>query len=267
MCAAGFKSRKVGKSRAQLALVVGTPHRKAKDGSRRGGKRVGAGRKPNGEAAMVSHARRPPHKAAHPLHISMKALPNVPNLRQPRLVRVITQAMRQVHAMQQGDASRGAFRIAEFSIQDTHVHLLVEAADKRAMSRGMASLAIRIALAIKRVLGRDEKVWRERYYARRLTVPKEVRNALVYVLLNSIKHKPDRVAAGRHRTGLRVLVDVRCTSAAWFKGFSPASEVALQLADKANMQVPPVAPATTWLLTTGWRRHGLIDPRRDGPRG
>ena len=215
---------------------------------------------------MVSHARRPPHKAAHPLHISMKALPDVPNLRQPRLVRVITNAMRQVRVKQQADASPGSFRIAEFSIQDTHVHLLAEAADKRAMSSGMASLAIRIALAIKRVLGRDDKVWRDRYYARRLTVPKEVRNALVYVLLNSVKHKPDRVAAGRQQTSARVLVDVRCTSAAWFQGFAPTSEAALRASGTPPQQDPPVAAATTWLLTTGWRRHGLIDPRRDGPR-
>ena len=262
----GVKSSRAVRSRAQLALAVGTPHRPAKDGSRRGGKRAGAGRKPKGAVAMVSHARRPAHKAAHPLHISMKVLPDLPSLRQPRLVRVITHAMRQVHSVQQDDASRGAFRIVEFSVQDTHVHLLAEAADKRAMSRGMASLAIRIALAIKRVLGRDGKVWRDRYYARRLTVPKEVRNALVYVLLNSVKHKPDRLAAGRRQTSTRVLVDVRCTSATWFKGFAPTCEAALRVAGAAPHD-PPVAAAATWLLTTGWRRHGLIDPRRDGPRG
>ncbi|MBK9071543.1 MAG: transposase [Myxococcales bacterium] len=264
MCAA--KSVRTSKTGAQLQLTVGTPHRKAKDGSRRGGKRPGAGRKPNGEVAMVSHLRRPKHKAAHPLHISLKVLPGVPNLRQPRLVRVITHAMRQVHSVQQGDASRGAFRIVEFSVQDTHVHLLAEAADQRAMSSGMASLAIRIARAVNRALGREGKVWRDRYYARRLTVPKEVRNALVYVLLNSVKHKPDRVAAGRRQTSTRVLVDVRCTSAAWFKGFAPSCEAALRVAG-ASPHDAPVAPAATWLLTTGWRRHGLIDPRRDGPRG
>ena len=202
-----LKSTGRGKSRAQLTLAVGAPHRKAKDGSRRGGKRAGAGRKPNGADPMVSHLRRPPHKAAHPLHISMKAASDVPNLRQPRLVRVITHAMRQVHSVQQGDASRGAFRIVEFSVQDTHVHLLAEAADKRALARGMASLAIRIARAVNRLLGREGKVWRDRYFARRLTVPREVRNALVYVLLNSVKHKPDRLAAGRRQTSTRVPVD------------------------------------------------------------
>lgn len=262
----GLKSTGRGNSRAQLTLAVGTPHRPAKDGSRRGGKRAGAGRKPNGEVAMVSHLRRPVHKAAHPLHISMKVAPDVANLRRPRLVHVITHAMRQVHTVQQCDASRGAFRIVEFSVQDTHVHLLAEAADQRAMSRGMASLAIRIARAVNRELGREGKVWRDRYYARRLTVPKEVRNALVYVLLNSVKHKPDRLAAGRRQTSTRVLVDVRCTSAAWFKGFSPTCEAALRVTGAAPHDAP-VAPAATWLLTTGWRRHGLIDPRRDGPRG
>ena len=147
-----------------------------------------------------------------------------------------------------------------------HVHLLAEAADKCAMSHGMASLAIRIALAIKRVLGRDGKVWCDRYYARRLTMPKEVRNALVYVLLNSIKHKPDRLAAGRRQTSTQVLVDARCTSAPWFRGFSPTCEASWWDAGTSTEPEPPVAAATTWLLTTGWRRHGLIDPQRDGPR-
>ena len=190
----------------------------------------------------------------------MKAVPDMPSLRQARLVRVIANAMRQVHELRQD----GGFRIAQFSIQDAHVHLLAEAADERALARGMASLSIRIARAINPVLGRDGKVWQDRYDARELTTPKEVRDALVYVLLGSIKHKPERIAAGRKQPSTSELVDVRCTSAAWFKGFVPTCEVALQ-ASTSPKYAPPVAPATTWLLTTGWRKHGLIDPRRDGP--
>lgn len=258
------KSRKAGSSRKQLALAVGTPQRRAKDGSRRGGKRPGAGRKPNGAVAMVTHLRRAPHDAAHPLHISMKAVPDMPSLRQARVVRVIAHAMRQVHDLRQD----GEFRIAQFSIQDTHVHLLAEAADARALARGMASLSIRIARAINPVLGRDGKVWQDRYDARELTTPKEVRDALVYVLLGSIKHKPDRIAAGRKQPSTSELVDVRCTSAPWFDGFAPAIVATLrQTTSQAHLADPPVAPATTALLTTAWRKHGLIDPRRDGPTG
>lgn len=259
-------SKKRIKPGTQLVLPVGTPHRKAKDGSRRGGKRVGAGRKPNGTTAMVSHARRPSHKAAHPLHVSMKVMPDVPNLRQPRLVTLITQAMRQVHASQ-----RDVFRVVEFSIQDTHIHLVAEAKDKRTLSRGMASLSIRIARAINRTVGRSGKVWRDRYHARCLTVPKDVRNALVYVQLNSNKHNIDRLASGRQQTNMRILVDARCTSAPWFQGFSPQCATELQQTATAPPpnganEAPPIAVATSWLLTTGWRKHGLINPRRDGPK-
>jgi hypothetical protein len=77
-------------------------------------------------------------------------------------------------------------------VQKDHLHLIVEAANREALSRALQALAIRIARAINRVLGRKGKVSADRYHMRILRTPTEVKNALRYVLDNRWKHKPQR---------------------------------------------------------------------------
>ena len=143
-------------------------------------------------------------------------------------------------------SSAESFRVLHFSIQHDHVHLLVEADAPAALSRGIQGLAIRAARAINRLLGRRGRVWADRFHARDLPTPREVRNALVYVLNNVKKHL--RGAEG---------LDPR-SSAAWFSGW--------KLPAKQPPGAPPVARARTWLARVGWQRHGRIDveerPRR-----
>jgi hypothetical protein len=135
----------------------------------------------------------------------------------------------------------------QFSVQDNHVHLLAEATHKRALSSGIRGLAIRLARAVNRALGRRGVVWNDRYHARALRTPREVRHALVYVLMNFRKHR----AVGAELDP--------CSSAAWFDGWR-TSPVALASGPR------PVAVARTWLAGVGWRRHGLID-RSERPKG
>ena len=80
------------------------------------------------------------------------------------------------------------FGSLHFSVQSNHVHLMVEARDKAHLSKGMRGLAIRVALAVNRALRRRGRVWSDRYHARALRTPREVRNGLVYVLANWKKH-------------------------------------------------------------------------------
>ena len=143
-------------------------------------------------------------------------------------------------------ASRDDFRIIEFSIQTNHVHLLVEADDSRSLTRGVRGLAIRIARAVNRALGRRGAVWGDRYHARALTTPRAVRNALLYVLRNDRKHHGDE-------RGLDP-----CSSAPWFGGWN--------VLVRRPVGNPPVVQARTWLATIGWRRHGLLrlDERPSG---
>ena len=104
-------------------------------------------------------------------------------------------------------ASRDGFRVLQFSVQADHLHLLLEADSPTGFDRGVRGLAVRVAKAVNRALRRHGRVWADRYHARLLRTPREVRNALVYVLNDFRKHM------GRAR-GMDP-----CSSAASFDGW------------------------------------------------
>lgn len=145
-----------------------------------------------------------------------------------------------------GAASNETFRVAHFSVQTDHLHLLVEADSAVDLSRGMRGLAIRCALAANRATGRCGSLWGDRYHASALRTPRMVRNALVYVLANARKHL-------RVRRGIDP-----CSSARFFDGFR------VPTSDPVPLAAPPIREARTWLLRAGWRRHGLLG-RDEGP--
>jgi hypothetical protein len=142
-------------------------------------------------------------------------------------------------------ASEEKFRVLHFSVQVDHVHLLVEAEGTSSLRGGIQGLAIRIARAIDRACARRGRVWGDRYHARILRTPREVRHALVYVLANWRRHIPAT-------SGLDP-----CSSARAFVGWRNGKPI-------GDGDVP-IASARTWLARVGWRRHRLIDVG-EGPR-
>jgi putative transposase len=204
-----------------------------------GGRRRGAGRKAlPGRRPGVPHRRRPKHAAAHPVHVTLRTVDAVRCLRSTRVFPAVRRAL--------VAGSRSAFRIIEFSVQNDHVHLIAEADDRLALSGGIRGVAIRLARAVNRTLGRRGHVFGDRYHARALATPRAVRHALVYVLMNFRKH-------------LRAGTEIDpCSSAGWFSGFRKPSRV-----DAAGPR--PVRLPQTWLARVGWKRHGLIDAD-EGPR-
>lgn len=147
------------------------------------------------------------------------------------------------------------FRVAEFSVQGNHVHLLVEASDEACLSSGMRGLAIRIARRVNQLLFRGGRLWADRWHGRALTSPRAVRNALLYVLGNAKKHGASRGAP----------IDAY-SSGPYFRGFKEFPGVApirsmaqLVPAALAPPPAPPVVPPRTWLLRRGWlQRHGAL---------
>jgi len=78
-------------------------------------------------------------------------------------------------------------------VQDNHVHLIVEASDKDALSRGMKSFTVRANRLFNVAWGRKRgQVWGDRYHRRDLTSPRSVRNALVYCLNTTASTRPAR---------------------------------------------------------------------------
>jgi REP element-mobilizing transposase RayT len=164
----------------------------------------------------------------------------VPALRSRRLLSELERSWREVR-----EGTR--FRIVHYSVQGNHVHLLVEAASAADLACGLKSVVARFARVVNRVFKRVGQVLADRCHVHVLRTPREVRNAIAYVLLNARRHL---VKAGRALP--RVAAIDPASSGRWFEGwaerFSPASDR------------PAVAAARTWLLRTGWRRHGPIHP-------
>jgi REP element-mobilizing transposase RayT len=174
----------------------------------------------------------------------------VPSLREQR---VFVQVCKALAAAKQ----RFGFSLVHFSVQQDHVHLIAEAKDGRALSRGVQGLSIRIARAVNRQLQRKGRLFADRYHARALKTPREARLALRYVLLNARKHARALVPAG--------FVDSR-SSAAWFDGFARpeglafgAASVRAEWTRATGSDEPPVVKAKIWLLRVGSRRAGVFD--------
>ena len=182
-----------------------------------------------------------------PAHVTVGVLPNLPSLRDVRVVRRIERSFAK-------GCERPGFRLVHYSLQGNHAHLIVEATDQYSLARGMMAIGARIALAVNRVARRRGRVLADRYHSRVLRTPREVYRALRYVLLNARRH------AGKARAALsRVRLDP-ASSARWFDGWKwrPAASRIATPARSGDRS--PVARARTWLLTTGWLLHGRLDP-------
>ena len=155
------------------------------------------------------------------MHVTLRMEARVFNLRGARAFRVVERAL---YATSSGPRAR----IVHFSVQGNHLHLLVEAGDRRALSSAMRSLGIRLGRGLNRVMRSSGKVIAHRYHARSLRTPTEVHRALGYVLHNRDHHAARR--GGSPRGG-----DDPCSSASPTLAFAPPE-------------------ASTWLLRVGWRR-------------
>lgn len=219
----------------------------SRDGTRRGGKRRGAGRKRQSAQRSTPHRKRPRHTAAQPVHVTLRAA--FGPLRSPFLFPTLRIAM--------ADASRRdpeRFRIVQYSVQENHVHLLVEAADAQALSSGMRSLMVCSARLVNRLLMRRGHLWADRWHGRALASPREVRHALLYVLANFRKHARvppphgiDPYSSGAEFDG-------------WL-GWAPGSGAPPPFASRPppfQHGLTPVVPARTWLARQGFRRAGLL---------
>jgi len=238
----------MAKRRARQAVQLELPLQKRTWG----GARAGAGRKPGTGRRNVRHRPRETHALRHPLHVVMRS--RFSPLRSPFLFATVRRALaRATHA-------RESFRVLHFSVQDDHLHLIVEASTKSDLSRGMQGLAVRLARAINRLTFRRGKLWSDRFFARALETPREVRNALAYVLNNFRKHhakgaaRIDPYSSAPYFSGFR---ELRGSAPCELPASSTLPLAPLRVAPAKPNEIP-ISPAKTWLARTGWRRAGTI---------
>jgi REP element-mobilizing transposase RayT len=200
----------------------------------------------------VAHRPRPEIRKLTPVHVTVKLVPEVGSLRKRKFIASMREAFR-------AGKVKDGFRMCQFSIQRDHMHVVTEAESNRALSRGMQGWEIRVARRVNARLGRKGRVFADRFHAVPVRSPRQLRNTLCYVMNNGHRHDEPRDPRWN---------GIDPFSSAWhFDGWSH---------DRWRRGLPPptgeptVAPAESWLMTTGWRRWGPIGvgevPRAAGSR-
>ncbi len=225
-----------------------------------GGARKGAGRKRKADRPRIPHRPRPGHARSAPVQVTSRLVPGLGSLRNAAELAIVRDALAR--------SQRGEFRVVHHSIQSNHLHLIVEADDRGALTAGLRGLLVRIAGALNRLWHRRGGVFADRFHERELRTPREVRNSLLYVLQNARKH------------GIWMRGADPCSSGADFDGWedardreSVAGSGSAQSSRRGSRKERPEAErwvkdgrekeglwrrARTWLLGVGWQRHGLL---------
>src|SRR5439155_1803106 len=79
--------------------------------------------------SLVRRVRRPAVDPDKPIHVTLRALKGVPSFRSKRRFLRMRESIRAA-------SERFGMRIVHFAVMDNHAHLIVEAKDRRALSRG-----------------------------------------------------------------------------------------------------------------------------------
>jgi putative transposase len=179
----------------------------------------------------VPHLTRQAFSRATPVHITLRVQPGIGHLRSQRSARALLNAFHKARV-------RFGVRIIHYSIQGNHLHLVVEADSAESLSRAMQALCIRLAKRLNALASRRGAVFADRYHSHVLATPREVANAVKYVIGNYRHHAREYL------------------SAHWEDALSSARFLRTEPGRDA-----PVAEPRTWLLRVGWRREKVLSNR------
>jgi putative transposase len=158
----------------------------------------------------------------------------VPNLRDEGFVKRFARAIEK--------ARKKGLDVNHFTIESTHIHFMGETADNKTLTRGILSLQACIVWALRQLFNYFGAVFQGRFHLHELTSPREVRNALLYVIFNHAKH---------------------CKAEFFADVFSSAFAFAELHHFVRRPGRPPrwqgeisrvLAPAKSWLQAVGWKR-------------
>ena len=179
------------------------------------------------------------HSKHNPVHVTLRVVDAIGSMRRRVGYHAVRRAMERT-------LQRENFRIVHVSIQRNHIHLICEADDARALARGLQSFQSSAAHRLNTAASRQGTVFPERYHAEVLTSRAQTRNCISYVL-NNWRH---------HGEAHRPAPLDPYASGLFFDGWNGIGPFAVP-----DGYIPlPVIEPKTWMLTTGWRRYGLLDP-------
>src|SRR5829696_1622633 len=210
------------------------------EAGKHGGWRPRAGR--TKKPGAISHSTRPPLATRFPQHVTLRISAGIESIAREFLMKTIRACIRAAH--------KPTFRIVEFNVLSNHIHLITEATDEVGLARGVQGFEVRIARRLNCALKRSGKLFAHRYHAKHLKNPTQTRHALRYVLLNRKHHAAEKKFS---KTWFDPF-----SSAAWFDGWAAPLRVNMRWQAALVELEAPTAKATTWLLSTGWKRNGLL---------
>jgi REP element-mobilizing transposase RayT len=205
-----------------------------------GGRRAGAGRKPKGDRAGVSHGTRGALAARFPVHVTVKLREHLPPLRR----RDAYAALRAAFA---AGCDRNGFRLIHYAVLEDHLHFVVEATGRSTLSRGVQGLLIRVSRTLTGCGNASDESSPIATTTTSCGPPARcgMRCATCSGTARSTRPKvapspfPRRSTPTPRRRG-----STASARRSW--------------CDSLEAVVRPVTDAHTWLLTIGWRRHGLL---------
>ena len=165
------------------------------------------------------------------MHVTVRRRDGLPSFRQQRVAKLMRGLL--------ADKNDARFQIVDLSIQSNHIHLVVEAQNRKTAIRKMQGFMIAFAKRLNRILGRTKgKVWADRYFSRDIESSRDMHNVLSYIFANAKKHgvipnEPD-------------VYDVYST-ASRFLGFP-----------RGETEPWPRPKPRTAMLSRWWRAHGPV---------
>jgi REP element-mobilizing transposase RayT len=183
------------------------------------------------------------------VHVTIRVAKDVASLRGFDTYQAIREALVTTYAKQ-------LIRIVHISVQGTHIHLIVETNNRLTLARGMQGFEIAAAKnlnkAVSKRTGKKRRgtVFPDRYHPVIIRSPRQARNNLAYVLNNWRRHGESQLRSAK---GWRI---DPFSSAPSFDGFKDVDARALVW--PTTYRPLPVCKPRTWLLSTGWRKYGLL---------
>ena len=141
-----------------------------------GGRRPSSGRN-RIHSKGVSHRPRELITSRTPVHINFKVSTYIQS---KAALEILTYAINK--------AQTHNLNIIYYALQSNHIHLIAEATNNQALTKGMRSLTISFVKRIQKLKGIHESIQVERYHLHVLKCPKEVEYAVYYVLNNELHH-------------------------------------------------------------------------------
>lgn len=166
----------------------------------------------------------------------------IPSIRRKPALRAFQRAIQR--------AQDFGLHVLHYSILSNHIHMIVEAKDKKALRSGMSSIATSFAIASQRLFHIKGAIFHGRYHLKVIRTIRQMRNTLEYVLLNYCKHVDfvehiDSFSSGGHFPHWRKLIPRRRWNDVLGWGVDGLSDKL----DTAGLSRP-----RSWLARQGWMR-------------